>query len=143
MRNWAKLVLVVLALGVLYWPGIQYHWKMGNNPYFVSFDAAHVIPPFFKFDRNDPIPTNFVKEYYLDALSPILYKWLIRIGAELGDVRHFQLGDCAHTLCVDSGPSSPPDGYSNREWNALSHRGNDRRAMPRELAALETLIRPR
>jgi hypothetical protein len=92
MRGWAKLVLVVLALGVLYWPGIHYHWEMANNPYFVPFDAAHVIPPFFKFDPNDPIPTNFVKEYYLNALSPILYKWLIQIGAELGDVRHFQLG---------------------------------------------------
>jgi len=62
--------------GVLYWPGIQYHWEMANNPYFVPFDAAHVIPPFFKFDPNDPIPTNFVKEYYLNALSPLLYKWV-------------------------------------------------------------------
>jgi len=92
MRGWAKLVLVLLALGVLYWPGIQYHWQMANNPYFVPYDAAHVIPPFFNFDPHDPIPTTFVKEYYLNALSPILYKWSIRVGAELGDVRHFQLG---------------------------------------------------
>ena len=92
MSDWAKVALVVLSLAVLYRPGIQYHWEMANNRYFVSFDAAHVIPPFFKFDPNDPIPTNYVKEYYLNTLSPILYKWLIRIGAELGDVRHFQLG---------------------------------------------------
>jgi len=92
MRISAKLVLVVLSLGVLFWPGIHYHWKIANNPYFVPYDAAHVIPPFFKFDPNDPIPTNYIKEYYLNALSPLLYKWLIRIGAELGDVRHFQLG---------------------------------------------------
>lgn len=91
MRNWAKSVLVVLLLGVLFWPGIQYHWETANNPYFVPFDATHVIPPFFKFDRN-PIPTNYIKEYYLNALSPLLYKWLIRIGAEHSDVRHFQLG---------------------------------------------------
>jgi len=91
MRGWAKLVLVLFTLGVLYWPGIQYHWKMANDPYFVPFDAAHIIPPFFKFDPKDPIPTTFVKEYFLNALSPILYKWLIRIGAELADVRDFQL----------------------------------------------------
>src|SRR5262249_12791611 len=92
MRRMTKLTLVVLSLGVLFWPGIRHHWKIANNPYFVPFDAAHVIPPFFKFDPNDPIPTNYIKEYYLNALSPLLYKWLIRIGAKLADVRRFQLG---------------------------------------------------
>jgi MFS family permease len=91
MRGSVKLFLVVLSLGVLFWPGIQRHWETANDPYFVPFDAAHVIPPFFKFDRNDPIPTNYVKEYYLNALSPFLYKWSIAIGARFADVRHFQL----------------------------------------------------
>ena len=92
MRGTAKLFLVVLALGFLYWPGIQHHWEMAKDPYFVPFDAAQHIPPFFKFDPNDPIPTTYVKEYHLNVVSPLLYKWLLRIGAQLGDVRHFQLG---------------------------------------------------
>jgi MFS family permease len=91
MRGGAKLLLVLLSLGVLYWPGIQRHWEIAHNPYFVPFDAAHVIPPFFKFDRSDPTPTNYVKEYYLNALSPFLYKWSIWIGGKFADVRRFQL----------------------------------------------------
>ena len=92
VRGAAKLFLVVLALGFLYWPGIQRHWEMAQDPYFVPFDAAQHIPPFFKFDPNDPIPTTYVKEYHLNVVSPLLYKWVLRIGAQLGDVRHFQLG---------------------------------------------------
>jgi len=92
VRSWAKLILVVFSLGVLFWPGIQHHWEMAHNPYFVPSDAVQYVPPFFKFDPSDPIPTNYVKEYYLNALSPLLYKALIRIGAAFGDVRQFQLG---------------------------------------------------
>jgi hypothetical protein len=92
MRAGAKLGLVVLSLIVLYWPGIQYHWETTKDPYFVPYDAAQYIPPFFKFDRNDPIPTTYAKEYYLNAVCPPLYKWLTSMGAQLGDVRQFQLG---------------------------------------------------
>jgi len=91
MRGWAKLVLVVLSLIVLYWPGIQHHWETTKDPYFVPYDAAQYIPAFFKFDRNDPIPTTYVKEYFLNAVCPPLYKWMTSIGAQLGDVRQFQL----------------------------------------------------
>ena len=76
MRSLAKLTLVLLSLGILYWPGIRKHWEMTKDPYFVPFDAVQYIPPFFKFDRNHPIPTTYVKEYYLSAVCPLLYKWL-------------------------------------------------------------------
>ena len=92
MPGWAKLALVTVSLAVLFRPGIQYHWERTKNPYFVPYDAVQYVPPFFKFDPNDPIPTTYVKEYYLNALCPLLYKWLSRMGAQLGDVRHFQLG---------------------------------------------------
>lgn len=90
-RSAAKLVLVVLALAVLFWPGIRHHWEMAHNPNFVPFDAAHVIPPFFNFEGNDAPPTNYVKEYYLNALSPPLYKGSVWLGAKFFDVRRFQL----------------------------------------------------
>jgi len=92
MRRWAELVLVVLALGVLYWPGIRHHWEITTDPYFVPYDAAQYIPSFFKFDSKDPVPTTYAKEYYQNAVCPLLYKWSTRMGARLGDVRHFQLG---------------------------------------------------
>jgi hypothetical protein len=92
MRNWARLILVVLSLAVLYWSGIKYHWRSAHNPYFVPYDAAQYMPAFFKFDPNDPIPTTYIKEYYLNAVCPLLYKWMTRIGAQFVDVRHFQLG---------------------------------------------------
>jgi hypothetical protein len=91
-RGGLKLALVVLALGVLYWPGIRHHWETAKDPYFIPFDAVQYIPPFFKFDPEDPIPTTYVKEYYLNAVCPPLYKWLTIVGAQLGDVRHFQFG---------------------------------------------------
>ena len=100
MRGAAKLFLVVLALGVLFWPGIQHHWKLAQDPYFVPFDASHVIPPFFKFHRNDPTPTNYIKEYYLNALSPPLYKASIWVGGQFADVRHFQLAMLYLTYAV-------------------------------------------
>lgn len=91
VRCWAKLLLVVLALGFLYWPGIKHHWQVTHDRYFVPFDAAQYIPAFFKFDRNDPIPTTYAKEYYLNAVCPLLYKGLGIVGAQVGDVRHFQI----------------------------------------------------
>ena len=91
MRGWAKLALVVLTLGVLFWPGIQHHWGMAKNPYFAPFDAVQYIPAFFKYDSRDPIPTTYAKEYFLNAVCPLLYKGLTIAGAQLTDVRHFQL----------------------------------------------------
>jgi hypothetical protein len=91
-RGGLKLALDVLAQGDLYWPGIRHHWETAKDPYFIPFDAVQYIPPFFKFDPEDPIPTTYVKEYYLNAVCPPLYKWLTIVGAQLGDVRHFQFG---------------------------------------------------
>jgi len=92
MRGMTKLSLVVLSLGVLFWPGIRHHWNVTQDPYFSPFDAAQYIPAFFKFDPTDPIPTTYIKEYYLNAVCPPLYKWLTKVGAQRFDVRHFQLG---------------------------------------------------
>jgi hypothetical protein len=91
VKGWVKFALVALSLGVLYWPGIQYHWQASKDPYFVPYDAVQYIPAFFKYDAKDPIPTTYAKEYYLNVLSPPLYKALTRIGAQLVDVRQFQL----------------------------------------------------
>jgi hypothetical protein len=91
-RGWAKLVLVVLLLGVLFWPGIQHHWEMTMDPYFVPFDAAMYTPAFFKFDPNDPVPTTYIKEYHLNAMCPLLYVWLLKMGSQFFDVRYFQFG---------------------------------------------------
>jgi hypothetical protein len=88
---WIKLVLVILTLGILFSPGIQHHWKIGRNPYFVPFDAVLNIPAFFKYDPIDPIPTTLLKEYHLDTMSPPLYKATLVLGAQFTDVRHFQL----------------------------------------------------
>jgi hypothetical protein len=84
--------LVILVLTVLFWPGVQYHWETARDPYFAPYDAAQYVPAFFKFDRKDPIPTTYAKEYYLYAICPVLYRWITTIGAELADVRYFQLG---------------------------------------------------
>ena len=92
MRSSVKLGLVVFPLLVLYWPGIQHHWNTAKNPYFVPYDAAQYIPAFFKFEAKDPIPTTYAKEYFLNAVCPVLYKWSLRFAAQFGDVRHFQLG---------------------------------------------------
>lgn len=91
MRRIAKPALVVLSLIVLYGPGIQYHWETTRDPYFAPYDAAQYIPAFFKFDRNDPIPTTYAKEYYLNAICPPLYRWVTALGARFTDVRYFQL----------------------------------------------------
>jgi len=92
MRCTSKLILVSLTLVALFWPGIQHHWKTAHDPYFVPYDAAQYIPSFFKFDPGDPIPTTYTKEYFLNAVCPFFYKWVIRVGAQFADVRHFQLG---------------------------------------------------
>jgi len=91
MQNLAKLTLVLLSLVVLFWPGIQHHWEVARDPYFVPFDAKQYIPAFFKFDPNDPIPTTYLKEYFLNAVCPPLYKASLILGARFADVRHFQL----------------------------------------------------
>jgi MFS family permease len=87
----AKLVLVILSLGILFSPGIQHHWQLAHDPYFVPFDAVQYIPSYFKYDPKEPIPTTYIKEYYLNVTCPILYRWLTRVGAQLTDVRHSQL----------------------------------------------------
>ena len=88
----AKLFLVVATLLMIFWPGIHHHREMAKDPYFVPYDAAQYIPAFFKFEVKDPIPTTYAKEYYLNAVCPVLYKWSLRFGAQFGDVRRFQLG---------------------------------------------------
>lgn len=91
MRGWTKLLLIVIALAVLYWPGVVHHWKTAADPYFVPYDAVQYIPPFFKFETADPVPTTYIKEYYLNTVSPLLYKESLVFGSQLGDVRRFQL----------------------------------------------------
>jgi len=91
MKNWIKLTLVVLVLGVLFSPGILHHWKIARDPYFVPFDAVQYIPAFFKFDANDPVPTTYIKEYFLNAICPPLYKASLALGARFADVRDVQL----------------------------------------------------
>lgn len=87
----AKLVLVVSTLLVLFSPGIRHHWNIAHDPYFVPFDAVLYIPPFFKFDAKDPIPTTYLKEFRLDAMSPPLYKASLAFGARFMDVRQLHL----------------------------------------------------
>jgi hypothetical protein len=91
MRDWAKLLLVILPLLVVFSPGIQHHWRVAHDPYFVPFDAVQYIPAYFKYDPKQPIPTTYIKEYYLNVTCPILYRWVTTLGAQLADVRHFQL----------------------------------------------------
>ncbi|MGZ8529621.1 MAG: hypothetical protein ACXW6J_03180 [Candidatus Binatia bacterium] len=88
---WGKLVLVLLSLGFLFGPGIQHHWKIARDPYFVPFDAVQYLPAFFKFDANDPVPTTYIKEYFLNAICPPLYKASLALGARFADVRDVQL----------------------------------------------------
>jgi hypothetical protein len=88
---WGKLLLVLLSLGFLFGPGIQHHWKIARDPYFVPFDAVQYIPAFFKFDANDPVPTTYIKEYFLNAICPPLYKASLALGARFADVRDVQL----------------------------------------------------
>ncbi len=82
---------MLAVIGWLFSPGIQYHWKIAHDPYFVPFDAVQYIPSYFKYDPQEPIPTTYIKEYYLNVTCPILYRALTRIGAQLTDVRNFQL----------------------------------------------------
>jgi hypothetical protein len=80
-----------LSLGFLFSPGIQHHWQVARDRYFVPFDAVQYIPAFFRFDANDPVPTTYIKEYFLNAICPPLYKASLMIGARLADVRDVQL----------------------------------------------------
>ena len=91
LKSAIKVILVVSALGVLFSPGIQHHWQLAHDPYFVPFDAVQYIPAFFKFDADDPIPTTYLKEYFLNVLCPSLYKASLVLGAQFADVRYFQL----------------------------------------------------
>jgi hypothetical protein len=91
---------VIIFLGLLYWPGIVHHWKINHDPYFAPFDSAQYIPAFFKFDPLDPVPTTYIKEYYLNAVCPLLYRWLTMLGGQWVDVRHFQLAMTYITYAV-------------------------------------------
>lgn len=91
LKSWIKFILVVSSLGFLFSPGIQHHWQLTHDPYFVPFDAVQYIPAFFKFDPSDPIPTTYLKEYFLNAICPPLYKASLVLGAQFADVRYFQL----------------------------------------------------
>lgn len=88
---WMKLASVIAALGWLYSPGIQHHWKVAHDPHFVPFDAVQYVPAFFKFESRDPIPTTYLKEYFLNAICPPLYKAALILGGQFADVRYFQL----------------------------------------------------
>ena len=90
-RSLLKLALMILALGFLFSPGIEHHWKIAHHRYFVPFDAVQYIPSYFKYDSKEPIPTTYIKEYYLTVTCPLLYRWVTTIGAKLVDVRDFQL----------------------------------------------------
>lgn len=87
-----KLALVIFSLGLLFSPGIQHHWQVTRDPHFVPFDAVQYVPAFFRFSASDPIPTTYLKEYFLNAICPPLYKATLMIGAQFTDVRRFQLG---------------------------------------------------
>ena len=91
LPGWTKLIVVIMSLGFLFGPGIQHHWQIARDPYYVPFDAVLYIPAFFKFDPNEPIPTTLLKEYHLDTVSPPLYKASLVLGSRFADVRQFQL----------------------------------------------------
>lgn len=91
MRNLLKLGLIAITLVLLFLPGIAHHWETANDRYFVPADAVQYIPAFFQYDRLDPVPTTYIKEYYLEAVCPPLYKWLTASAARFGDIRHVQL----------------------------------------------------
>jgi len=86
-----KLALVVSAVGFIFSPGIYHHWKVAHDPHFVPFDAVQYIPAFFKYEVADPIPTTYLKEYFLNAICPPLYKASLILGGQVADVRYFQL----------------------------------------------------
>ena len=88
----SKLILIGATLLILFFPGIQHHWKTASDSYFVPADAVQYVPSFFKYDRFEAVPTTYIKEYYLEAVCPPLYKSLTALGARFQDVRRFQLG---------------------------------------------------
>lgn len=91
MKDWIKLTFVVSALIILFSPGIRHHWQIAQDRYFVPFDSVLYIPAYFKFEAHDPIPTTYIKEYFLDAICPPLYKASLMIGAQFADARRVQL----------------------------------------------------
>ncbi len=92
MKGAIKLLTIGLPLALLAWAGIREYRSAARDPCFVPFDAVQYVPPFFKFDSRDPVPTTYVKEYYLNAVCPCLYKWLTAAGSRIVDVRKFQVG---------------------------------------------------
>lgn len=88
---WGKLALILLTLGWLFAPGVAHHWRIAQDPYFVPFDAVLYLPPFFKYEPADPLATTYIKEYFLNAVCPPLYRASLVVGAQFADVRVVQL----------------------------------------------------
>ncbi len=91
LPDWTKFVLVIMALGFLFGPGIQHHWRIARDPYFVPFDAVQYIPAFLSSTPMTQYRRPTLKEYFLDAICPPLYKASLALGARFADVRDVQL----------------------------------------------------
>lgn len=67
----------IFAVSILIWlyaPFLSAHFKESFNPYSFSDDARHHIAPFLTYWDDELFKNDYPTQYYLDALSPTLWK---------------------------------------------------------------------
>ena len=87
-----KLILVIMSLGFLFGPGIQHHWQIAHDPYFVPFDAVLIHTRLFQVRPQRANTDDLVEGISFGHRCPRrLYKASLVLGSQFADVRHVQL----------------------------------------------------
>ncbi|MCO6430909.1 MAG: hypothetical protein J5J00_08610 [Deltaproteobacteria bacterium] len=83
-----KAVYAAAALALIIWlygPFLAAHLRYALDPYSYSDDARHHIAPFLRYFDSALFENDYPTDYYLQALSPILWKGVYFVAAQIMD----------------------------------------------------------
>jgi hypothetical protein len=83
MKLFLKLLLILLALGILFSDAGVKHFHYAQSPYLFNDDSRMWIPPFYKYQADGPQGEDYISDYFLRALNPTGYQTLYILVAKL------------------------------------------------------------
>jgi hypothetical protein len=83
MKLFLKLLLILLALGILFSDAGVKHFHYAQSPYLFNDDVRMWIPPFYQYQVDGPQGEDYISNYFLQALNPTGYRTLYILVAKL------------------------------------------------------------
>lgn len=69
-----KILMIIILIGLIFAPGIDEYLYKIFDPHYAYRDDTIFLPPFQKYLPN-PVPSDYIKDYYLSAVIPYGFKY--------------------------------------------------------------------